>query len=264
MPLFPSPYAGPGGLLWFEYGAPSAGERHQIRLHVAHFNANPIGAANDYSYDATGCVVPDERSVLETAAAFAAVWAPYYPPDWSISIYKLYYNSGGQLLPLPATPQMAAVSGTYSNGSGASGSAKRIFRLISVQGWRRRLWLLQLPSSLDGADQDVSTAAGGIDGRDQALIAYLSGATAPSTGLVAPDGQRYQEAASVYQMLARPVEAVPTTGSGAALFVQASRPAAQGAALWVDTSSGVAPYPLLAYDAATGSWLDVGGNLVSG
>lgn len=260
MTLAPPPYAAPGGLLWLEYSLPGAAERHQIKMHVAHFSPLPIGASNNYSYDSTGPVVPGEGFILDTVGAFGALWAAYYPPDWSLSVVSLYYNSGGRLEVLSAVPQLAPIAGTLTAPVFPPGSTKRIFALRSVQDSRRRLWFSQTPSTLGRQSEAVAPTVGGIDARDQTMMAYLSGATPPSTGMVAPDGQRFQAGGRVYQGWARPVEAASSDTGGAPgdIFVQSTMPAVTTAALWVNISGGVSPYPLLAYDVAAGAWLEVG------
>lgn len=218
MTLLPTPPAAPGGLLFFEYSDASAGERHELRMHVADFDPTPAGGDNDYLYTSGGPVVPTESGVLATAAALGALWAAYYPPSWTLALVGVFYNSGGVLTALPVTPTMVPVRGVAAEGEANGVVMRRSLILRSTANVRRRLYLVQVPGDVVDQTVEVTATEGGLDGRDRALLAYLSGA---ATGCVAPDGRRFQPEATVRVWWARRRElSAVTEGEGGTVTLE--------------------------------------------
>jgi hypothetical protein len=200
----------PGGLLALEYSNPTMGERHNLHLHLAWFDQDP-GTDNDRAYVGGGPVAPAESGVLATFAAIAALWAPYYEPDWSLHINELYLNSSGDLIVLPNTPIAAPVLGTNATDPPGLPRVNRIFRLLGQRAARRDMWICQVPGVTYGVKLEVSGGSGGFDARDQAWMAYLAGAS--GGGVVMPDGTYAHGVADVRAWWARRLEPVPV-GSG--------------------------------------------------
>lgn len=187
MPSGSPPPGQPGGMLITEYLNGDAGERHTIRLHLAWFDPTAAGPTNDHAYVSGGPVTPTETLLSQTYAALAALWQPYYSSAWTLYCRDIGYNAGGQLVPLSPKPIFAPYSGTDTADHSADWYTDRIIRLLGQRGAKRRLHLRQVPdNALHEEALEVGTDHGGIDVRDRAWMAYLSGAS--GGGAVMPDG----------------------------------------------------------------------------
>lgn len=179
-----------GGILEMHYAHPTLGPVYSMRLAVTTFGSAPSGPSNDYSYTGTGGFVPGEAGVLATFANVAACWQPYYGADWSLTLAGLWINSGGLAVPHTPVPLAPTISGTDASAPPPTPTpVKRILALYSTLGRRWRVFLRQLPAQAVGQTVGVAAASGGIDARDQAWYAYVSGS---QSAIVGRDGTRMQ------------------------------------------------------------------------
>jgi hypothetical protein len=206
MPLGLPPPDEAGGVLQLEYSNPSCGERHGFTMHLAHFDAL------SFAYLGTGPKAPSEADISVTYAALGALWATFYPADWTLRLISLLYNDAGDLIRLPVAPTLDPILGASGATAYVGPTVRRLYRVRSVLGRKRRVWIQQI-EGVDMADAEpLSATAGGVDGRDQALIAYLSG---PASGVVAPDGYAFKDEAVLRVWSDRALELVPPpTGPG--------------------------------------------------
>jgi hypothetical protein len=206
--------SGAGGLLELEYRHAAGGERHALRLHLAPFaiTAATTGyGLHDHLYVAGGPVMPLETSVLQTFAALAALWAPYYSPNWSIAVVSLQRSAAGTRSVVLPRPLADAVVGSASGDDDSGPRTKRIFHLLGRTGAARRFYLSQV-RTLAQPEQpvEVSPSSGGLDARDRAWMAYLSGAS--GGGAVMADGTYSFPVRDLEVQWARPIELVGAEG----------------------------------------------------
>jgi hypothetical protein len=187
MPLESPTPGSAGGLLVMQYVNLGAGEVHGLRLHLAWFDPVPFGGDHDHAYVSGGPVTPSESFISETYAALAALWRPYYSPQWVLSCTSVGYNSAGTYTRLDPGPDFPSYVGTAGAPPDASWYVDRKLHLLGQKGARRRLWLRKLPSDiLPLLPIEVGPSSGGLDARDRAWMAYLSGQS--GGGAVMPDG----------------------------------------------------------------------------
>jgi hypothetical protein len=183
-----------GGILELHYAEPGAGSIYPIRLAVTTFALTPSGPNNDYLYTGAGGFTPGEAGVIATFQHLAAVWAPYYADTWLCYLAAVHQNVGGAPYPLPVVPTVGAVTGSAVPPSGPPARSKRIVWLFSQLNARWRLYLRQLPSGGEGEFVPCDAYTGGLDARDRAWFAYVSG---PESAVVGRDGKPMQPAGDV-------------------------------------------------------------------
>lgn len=198
-----------GGLLLMEYADPAVGERHNLMTHLAHFE--PL----TFAYTGTGPKAPSEPDVQATFAAFAVVWSAYYAASWTLRPVALYYSDGGSYTQVASLPPWAAVVGTAGSASLLGPSVQRVLHLRTLAGGKRRMHLHRMAGTLVDTNADISAMGGGLDGRDVALLAYLSSA---ATGAVGPDGFGFRPEGNVEVQVDKPIELAPL-GVGAGPYV---------------------------------------------
>lgn len=264
MPLDPVPARSAGGILGLEYTAQGDLNQHTIHQHIAPFDPTPTPGGDFLYTHAPPKSTVSEAGIKETALALANLWAPYYPPTAQLILKELCYNSGGVMtsVPLPDAASIGIIVGTFTGA--ASPVRERTFQFWSAQNLGPdRLHLRQHPAGLVATQRSLSSTGGGFDQRDINLAAYLC---SPDSGIVGRDGYPLRGAGTVGLWWSPSLVLGTAGGAGGRVIVSAVQPEGlQEDALWVDTSSGTPPYPLLAYSAALGAWLDVAsGTLVPG
>lgn len=172
-----------GGCLELEYSETTYGNRHALRLAVAPFDAAT------FLYTGQGTTSPGEAGLADTFTALGRLWAPYYPPIWTLRLVGVYLNQNEQLQPLGAAPTTVAVPGSFGGSYDVLRSVKRRLKMFSLRGRLWSVWLLQIPASPMQGTVQAGVDTGGYDVRDQAWYAYASGL---ATGLVAGDGYAFQ------------------------------------------------------------------------
>lgn len=192
-----------GGILHLAYSF--GAEVHPIRLAVALFSTTPSGVNNDYTYISppTG----GESGIIATFQAIGALWAPYYPPGWSLNIAAVWRNVGGFAQPLPVVPTSSPIAGIYSGPTTPEAVGTRILRFWSQGGQRWRTYLQQLPVvSVGQFAVDVSSISGGIDSRDRRWYTYWASG---HSAIVGRDGTPFQPGGTVSQRFGRTLAGDP-------------------------------------------------------
>lgn len=181
---------GAGGVLGLSYQHPTAGERHMLHLHVAHFDPTPTDSSyglNDRVYVSGGPVVPTEPSVLATYVAVAALWSAYFGPSWRLEVKTLQQRVDNNLLETVPPPTAPATFGGDLADDDSGVRAMYIFRLLSTSGIKKRLMLVQVKApTIPLGEFEVGASGGGLAARDRDWMSYLSGAT--GGGVVMPNG----------------------------------------------------------------------------
>ena len=179
MPLPPPPLNAPGGLLRVLYTNSVVAAAHTIVLHVSWFDPAT------FAYISGGPVTPTEPGLVDTFNSIAALWAPYYSADWTLSIDSVWYNAAGLMTVLQPPPTVTPVLGMTSDDP-ALPRVDRSFRLLGRKGAVHRLYLQDVAGEIVDETIEVSATTGGLDARDRAWMSYLSGST--GGGVVQPDG----------------------------------------------------------------------------
>jgi hypothetical protein len=219
MPSSPAPAGAPGGVLHLEYSNASAAASHSLHLHICHFDPNAIGGTHDRAYSSDGLVTPSESYVSETFDAFAALWQAYYDSDWMLRCEGLYlWQAGGVVELLSPAPDFPVQVGTNTDDDPAWPRFDRRFRLLGQKGAVRHLHLSQVPGTQHRALAfEVSATSGGLDARDRALIAYLSGAS--GGGIVTQDGTYCFGVTDMVVWWARSVQSLGSSAPGSPYVV---------------------------------------------
>lgn len=179
-----------GGMIILDYGPTGSSTRHPLHLALTTFDTTPSGPSSDYLYSPAGGLSPTETGVIATFRALGALWAPYYPSDWSLRLAALWHNVGGFATDLGVVPTCAAIAGTAAALPAGSQLTQRVISAFSQLNKRWRIMLRRLAPSAVGMRVHVTPSVGGIDVRDRAWLAYLSGTSGGA--VVARDGTRYQ------------------------------------------------------------------------
>lgn len=219
MPFSPVPPNVPGGVLALEYTNAVAGVAHSLHVHVCHFDPTPVGGTNDRAYISGGPVTPSEVYVSETFDALADLWDDYYDSDWLLRCVGLYLRQGvDEDVYLTPPPDFPVRTGADTSADPGWPRFDRRFRLLGRKGQVRHLHLCQVPGTEHRVNAfEVGATAGGLDARDRAWMAYLSGAS--GGGAVMADGTYCFPVTDMMVWWARSTQTLGTSAPGSPFLV---------------------------------------------